>query len=54
MEERLAPLASLAEQRSASDWSVIIKEQAGHIGTELVGITEMYPQWVFEGLEVKQ
>lgn len=54
MEERLAPLAPLAEQRRGPYWSAAVKEQARSVGAELVGITQMRPEWVFEGFEIKQ
>lgn len=54
MEEKLAPLATQPEQRSPSDWSTAIKDQARTLGAELVGITPMRPEWVFEGFEITQ
>ena len=54
MEEKLAPLAPEPEQRSPADWSATIKDQAAAIGAELVGITRMRPEWVFEGFDISQ
>jgi len=54
MEEKLAPLAQQAEQRSPADWSAAIKAQALNVGAELVGVTPLRPEWVFQGFEIKQ
>ena len=54
MEEKLAPLASQTEQRSAADWSAAVKAQALSVGAELVGITPLRSEWVFQGFEIKQ
>ncbi len=52
MEENLAPLAPAPEQRDPSAWSAAVKDQARALGAELVGITPMRPEWVFEGFEI--
>lgn len=54
MDEPLAPLAPEPAQMSAQAWTQLVKEAALECGADLVGITRMRPEWVYEGYEVKQ
>ncbi len=51
------PLSALAAQRiemSAEQWTKNVKEVAIANGADIVGLTRMRQEWVFEGHEVKQ
>lgn len=41
-------------QRSAEDWTVALKAHATTLDLDLVGITKINQDWVFEGYEVKE
>ena len=47
----LAPLAPERVERSAAAWAAEIKRAAREQGADDVGVTEMRPEWVFEGSE---
>jgi len=49
-----APLAAEAVERSPEAWSAAIKQQAKLCGADVVGITRMRQEWVFEGHTVPQ
>ena len=51
------PLAPLAEERAAmapETAALLVKQAAKDAGADLVGITEMRSEWVFEGFEIQQ
>lgn len=52
MEEPLAPLAAVLIDRSAAEWTVLVRQAAQDAGGDDVGVTRMKPQRVFEGYEV--
>lgn len=47
----LPPLADSRTERSAEEWSRLIKAAAIEAGADDVGITELRQEWVFEGYE---
>ena len=50
------PLADLAAQpavREPAEWTSEIRRVALAGGADIVGITRVQPQWVFEGFEVR-
>lgn len=49
-----APVASRKVEASPEEWTARVKAWAMDHGAELVGITEVDPNWVFEGFEVPQ
>jgi epoxyqueuosine reductase len=50
----LAPLAAIPAERTAREWTERVKACARQEGAELVGVTRVRPEWVFEGMEVPQ
>lgn len=50
----LAPLAARAVERPADEWAARVKTWAREQGADLVGITRLRPEWVFEGHSVPQ
>lgn len=54
IELAVPPKADVAEQMSAEAWTKHVQRWAIDAGADIVGITEVQPQWVFEGYEVKQ
>lgn len=50
----LAPLAAKAAEMSAGQWTDKVKRTAIANGADIVGITRMRPEWVFEGHDVPQ
>ena len=50
----LSALAPQALQQPATAWSEQVKAVARRHGADLVGITQVRPEWVFEGYEVGQ
>ncbi|MCL4743991.1 MAG: 4Fe-4S dicluster domain-containing protein [Burkholderiaceae bacterium] len=50
----LAPLSETRAERSPREWSDEIRVRALAAGADIVGITRMRPQWVFEGHEVRE
>ena len=53
-ERQIAPPSGDPQQFSAEDWTRDVKAAALASGADIVGITRMQPQWVFEGHEVHQ
>lgn len=54
IEMPVPPRAEVVEEMSAQEWTANVKEWALQAGADIVGITAVQPQWVFEGYEVKQ
>lgn len=54
LEEPLEPRGPTPVQRTAEEWTQLVKAAAFAAGADAVGITAMQPQWVFEGHEVTQ
>ena len=54
IEAPLSPVAGLRVEMSSLDWCAKLKEVARNCGADLVGITEVRPEWVFEGYQVSQ
>lgn len=50
----VAPVTGEPEQHDAAEWTRIVKAAALDAGADLVGITRVRPEWVFEGHEVTQ
>jgi len=46
------PLAAVLIDRSAAEWTVLVRQAAQDAGGDDVGVTRMKPQRVFEGYEV--
>lgn len=53
-EELVAPLATATVDRSAADWTQMVKDAARAAGADAVGITRVQPQWVYDGCVVAQ
>lgn len=53
-EEPVAPLADATVERTAAEWTQLVKDVARHAGADEVGITRVQPQWVYDGYEVKE
>ena len=53
-EELVAPLAAATVDRSAADWTQMVKDAARAAGADAVGITRVQPQWVYDGCVVAQ
>ncbi len=53
-EEPVAPVSGDVVERSAAEWTRLVKETARNAGADDVGITRVQPQWVYDGYEVKQ
>lgn len=54
LETPLAPLAETPVNRSAAEWTALVKAAALAAGADAVGIAAVEPQWVFDGYEVTQ
>ncbi|UCE31191.1 MAG: epoxyqueuosine reductase [Burkholderiales bacterium] len=54
LDSALAPVAPEPAVLDAEQWTAGIKAAALAGGADIVGITEMRPEWVFEGFEVGQ
>ncbi len=54
IEAPVGPLAPVPVEQSADDWSRVVKVAALAAGADVVGITRVQPQWVFEGHAVPQ
>lgn len=54
IEAPVAPLAETREEKSAEEWSRLMKEAAREAGADAVGIARVEPEWVFEGHEVTE
>ncbi len=54
LEAPLDEKGALPVERSAEEWTRLVKLAAFAAGADAVGITAMQPQWVFEGYEVRQ
>lgn len=52
LDMQLAPLASTAEQRSAEAWTTELKRIAFERGADLVGVTALREEWIFENQPV--
>lgn len=50
----IPPIADIAVEHSAEEWSRGIKAAALAAGADAVGITRLQPQWVFDGHDVTQ
>jgi epoxyqueuosine reductase QueG len=50
----LSPLSDQAVERPAIEWSALVKQVAGRLGADCVGIARVRPEWVFEGYTVRQ
>ena len=50
----LAPLAERSVERTPSQWAQAVRDRVLAAGADLVGITAMRPEWVFEGLAVAE
>lgn len=50
----LAPLAQSRVERAPAQWAQAVRDRALAAGADLVGITPMRPEWVFEGLAVAE
>jgi len=51
IDQPLAPLAAVAAERSAGEWSAAVKAVCAQAGADDAGIAAMRPEWVFEGFE---
>src|SRR5438067_3222487 len=54
IDEPLPPVADHTIERSADEWTRVVKAAALGAGADAVGVTAVQPQWVFEGHEVTQ
>jgi Pyruvate/2-oxoacid:ferredoxin oxidoreductase delta subunit len=54
IDEAVPPVADVAVERGAADWTRLVKAAAYAAGADAVGITAVQPQWVYEGYEVRQ
>jgi epoxyqueuosine reductase len=54
IDEALAPVAPVAEERTPAEWSQAVKLAARDAGADAVGIARVKAEWAFEGHEVKQ
>lgn len=53
MDEPLTALAAEPAHMSAEEWTRLVKDAALQAGADLVGVTRMRPEWVFDGYAVK-
>lgn len=54
IDEPVVPIGDKRVERSAEEWTQLVKAAALGSGADAVGITEVQPQWVFDGYEVTQ
>lgn len=54
LEIPIEPVAATRMERTPAEWSAEIKRQAKALGADVVGITRMKQEWVFEGHTVPQ
>lgn len=54
IEMPVPPVADTVVDRTAEAWTARVKATALASGADIVGITAVQPQWVFEGYEVRQ
>jgi epoxyqueuosine reductase len=54
IDEPVPPVADTVVERTAAEWTRLVKETALATGADAVGITRVQPQWVYEGHEVRQ
>jgi Pyruvate/2-oxoacid:ferredoxin oxidoreductase delta subunit len=52
MEEPIAPLADSRREATPEVWSADVKAKGRELGAQLMGITGVKPEWVFEGFDV--
>jgi Pyruvate/2-oxoacid:ferredoxin oxidoreductase delta subunit len=52
-DKRRAPKAGVRREKSAAEWTDLIKQFALAHEADLVGVTRLKPEWVFEGYEAK-
>jgi len=52
MEERVAPLAGPRRDAPPEVWSGDVKAKGRELGAQLMGITRVQPEWVFDGYDV--
>jgi epoxyqueuosine reductase len=54
LDEPLAPLAAMREEREPADWVREVKRAGREAGADVVGVARVKPEWVFEGFDVPQ
>ena len=52
MEEPITPLADARREASPEAWCGDIKTKGRDLGAQIMGITRVQPEWVFEGFDV--
>lgn len=50
----VAPVTGEPEQHGADVWTALVKTAALDVGADLVGITRVRPEWIYEGHEVRE
>ncbi len=54
MAMEIPPVAPVQQERSAEEWTSLIKKIGKENGADIVGITRMRPEWVIETFDVPQ